>query len=284
MAMPDDVIAKVRVRIVQDLAAGRVEIPPFPRVAMELHKIAVSPNPDLFLACKIIQREVELAGRIVKAACSPLFGRRAVDTLDAAAARLGVEGLRDIAMMASMGKLMRSSPLLEQARATTIHSFSVAVLTQWVCAANRLDKKQGFLCGLFHDVGRLALIIVLEQYGRQDPIYLEPDMVRIVCERLHAQVGAVVLSSWGVHNAPKFVAEHHHDALKAIGNDAPFARAVAIADAADKLLELDVPSRIKQLSVDPVVVAAGIKKDLIETLAVGVDTVRADDMLVQMTT
>jgi putative nucleotidyltransferase with HDIG domain len=283
MPSPDELVAKVRLRIARDLTTGKVEIPPFPKVALELHKIAVSRVPDMALACKLIQREVDLAGRMVKAACSPIFGSKPVDTLDAAAMRLGVEGLRDIAMMAAMGKLMRASPVVELAREVTIHSFTVAVLTQWICEATGLDKKQGFLCGLFHDVGRLALVVALDHYGRTEPIYLEPDTIAIVSDALHAQVGTVVLSSWGMHTIAKRVAERHHEALKVTGPDGPLIRAVAIADTADKLRALDVSERTLNLSVDPIVLEAKLSSDLVEQLAAGVDTIRADEMLNAMT-
>jgi putative nucleotidyltransferase with HDIG domain len=279
----DSLVPKVRLRIARDLASGKVEIPPFPKVALELHKIASSRVPDLALACKLIQREVDLAGRMVKAACSPIFGSKPVDTLDAAAMRLGVEGVRDVAMMAAMGRLMRASPFVGLAREITIHSFTVAVLTQWICEANALDKKQGFLCGLFHDVGRLALIVALEQYGRTEPIYLEPDVVQVISDDLHAQVGAVVLSSWGMHTIAKRIAERHHEPLKVTGPDVPIVRAVAIADAADKLVALDIAERTLRLSVDPVVVAGNLSSELVEQLAAGVDTIRADEMLNAMT-
>jgi putative nucleotidyltransferase with HDIG domain len=265
-------------QLVGDLRSGRLAVPPFPKIAAELHRIAQSPEPDLPHACKLIQREVELAGRMVKAACSPVYGGRPVTTLDAAAQRLGANGLRDIAMATAMSKVLRPGQLADLVRDVTRHSFVVAVLSQWLCEWSGHDKRHGFMCGLFHDIGRLMTAVALAEYGRRAPAMLEPMFMAQVSEELHAEVGSLVLESWGLDETVQAVAAYHHQP-----NLAPTARELAaivhVADLADRLPAIDATDRYTMLMDLPGVAQCNLPGNAIREVAVGVDRVRADQLL-----
>jgi HD-like signal output (HDOD) protein len=264
-------------RIAADVHAGRLAIPPFPRVALELHKIARSVRPDLALACQLIEREAELAGRVVKAACAPVFGGRAVTRLQDAGMRLGTDGLRNVAMAASMGRVLRGR-VAAIARDIMMHSFVVAVTAHKVCGLLGLPVHEGYMLGLFHDIGRAVIAVALDDYGQRAPALLDPGAMTRIADALHGRVGAIVVESWGLGELAQDVGGHH----AAGAEDAAAARrpvhAVRVADAAERLAAASASERAALLAGSPAVVGLGLSPAQLTAIAEQIDVARADNV------
>lgn len=274
----DDAIEELRGRIATDIGSKRLEIPPFPRVAIELNRLANDPNADLKRAGRLIQRDAQLAGRVVKAACSPLYGRRPVSTLEEASLRLGLDGVRDVAMVAAMGRVFQGGPLIELVRSKLAHAFVVAAVTNKACRLLRLDHKIGFSCGLFHDAGWLLLAMALTEYGRDNPCLLEPDFVERAGAELHEATGRLLLSRWGLHETVKSIAQHHHNPAGAADNHA-LAWVVRVADIADDIEAEDSAERFAELRLHPEVRDCGIGEAVIQQMCETVALAREDETL-----
>ncbi len=269
-------------QLLVDIREGRFSIPPFPKVAAELNAIASSPAPDVQRAGRLIQRDAQLAGRVIKAACSPMFGGRAVTTLQEASVRLGMNGLRDVALAATMGQMFPRGPLMDMARSITRHSFVVAALTNKACRFAKVERQQGFLCGLFHDIGRLVLTIALTNYGKQDPRYVDPVIAEQLSSELHERVGHLVLSRWGLHSVVKDVAAHHHNPSRASADARPYAVLVAVMDAIDRSEQTDPEQRLQELMTNRLSGESGLGYDELLDLSATVDTARNDEVLMSI--
>ncbi|MBL4684180.1 MAG: HDOD domain-containing protein, partial [Nannocystaceae bacterium] len=266
-----------------DARNKRLDFPPLPQVAVELGRLASSSDPDLGEATRLVERDNQLAGRVVQVASSAAMGGRAVTDLQGAVVRLGVNGLRDLAFAITMGRVFRCPPLDDLVKQQMQHSFVVAIGTARACKMLGLSDKYGFLCGLFHDIGHLAVLIALARYGRDDPEMLKPEFASTVADQLHGSMGPWVLKSWGMHNMVVDVAAHHHESGSA-GAAMPMCQAVAAVDAADGVeLEVDTAqARAAALCQLPVGYEAGLSGDQLVDLAEVVHIARNDDVVARM--
>lgn len=271
--------AALRQRLVSDLKADAIEIPPLPKVAVELHQLATSADPDLRRAQAILERDPQLAGRVAQVACSPAYGGRAVTGLEMAIVRLGTTGLRDIAMAVAMGRVFRSKQLDGYVREQMQHSFSVASASRTVCSMLGLDPHYGFLCGLFHDIGRLTIGMAVSTYYSESGRAIDMQALRDLADAHHEQVGAHILSKWGMHNMVKTVAAHHHTPAEA-GAATPMAMAVAAADAADRIEAATVEERTEALTKLAAPYQAGLTSAAdMEKLATAVQDAKDDSVM-----
>jgi len=255
---PEQDTNELRKRFFADLQSGALEIPPLPEAAIALQRLANNPDPDIQEAFRQAERDPNLAARVLQVTSSAAFGAgRPVTDLRMAVMRTGILGLRDIAFQLSMGQVFRCGQLEPRMHAVNAHSYAVAQATAYICKQLGIESTYGFLCGLLHDVGRVALLSALNRYGRQNAKWHDPEVVDRVCDALHEQVGGLVLSSWGVQSQVKSVAMHHHQPQSA-GAAMAMAMAVSVADQAAHI-EADTPdARAAALAQMPVAYQAGL--------------------------
>ncbi|MGH1341420.1 MAG: HDOD domain-containing protein [Nannocystales bacterium] len=263
-------------RIVEDFRADRLKIKPLPRVAVELGRLASSTDPDIGAALALVQREPELAGRVLKAAGSAAFGNRAPQDLAQASMRLGVRGMRDLAFAVSLAGVFRCPPLDEPAQEEVKHGFVVAVLSSYICRMMKIDASEGFLAGLFHDAGRLVVLNALAEYGRKDSRLWDPEVARRVGNGAHGALGTLLLERWGLGATVRECARHHH---KPGQSDEPLATVVAMADHVDRLGGSSESERAERLSENPCPHGPGLSEAHVAALAGAADVARNDPML-----
>ena len=235
-------------RIGRDLKADRIKMRPLPRVAVELGRIASSTDPEIARAMEVIQRDTQLATKVLQVASSSAFGTRPPRSLHEASMRLGVTGLRDLAFAVSMAGVFRCPGLDGVVRTNTTHGFVTAVLTGYVCRMMKLDANEGFLAGLLHDVGNLVVATALSEYGREDKQYWDPALAKRLGRASHARLGAYLLERWGFSKAVRDVALGHHrpdDAAE------PLAIVVAMADHVADIDGATEEERAQALAADP---------------------------------
>ena len=282
-AKQQDAIAQLREAIARDVREGTLEFPPLPRVAIELGKLAAAPDPEIAEAVALLEHTPQLAAEVVRLASSAAYGRTKVTALHQAAMRLGVFGLRDLAFAASMGRVFRCAPLDALVKEEIAHSFVVAVVSGRATKMLGIGDRDGFMAGLFHDIGRLAMLMALAKYGRKEPKLLEPTLARRLCDLFHHELGPLLLDAWGIGGVPRAVAMHHHDPMHA-GATAPVCLAVATVDAADHLESEHEGQRGNLLREQPIGYQAGFSPDQLEALGSAIDEARADPLLAQILT
>lgn len=271
----------IRMRLETETLEQRFEMPELPAAALELGRLASSIDPDMRTAVRVVERDPQLAGRVLRVAGAAAFGPSPPRDLHAAAMRLGVRGLRDVAFAASMGRVFRCADLEDRVREEIVHAFVVGVGSAVACRALGADVRIGFVAGLLHNVGRLALLTALARWSRDEPRLLEPRVVEDALSALHHEVAAVVLVAWGVPTAVLSVAAFL-DSPSDAGPAAGLTRAVALADRAD-MMRADTPEECAAgLAAAPLAVAAGVEAAAIEAIARGVHRARGDEILSQL--
>ena len=202
-------------------------IPSLPLLYNELTDALQKPGTSLSLLEQIIERDVAMATKVLQLANSAFIGVRGqVSSLLQAVALIGTEAIRTLALsMHVFSRLESDSKAAPYITALWNHSVEVASLARQIATAEGQDRgtiEQCFSAGLLHDVGKAVLLAEMPKDYRQ--ILADPDMksktlVALEIEHLgctHAQIGAYLMSIWGLP-APLVVAVAlHHQPLESL--------------------------------------------------------------------
>jgi HD-like signal output (HDOD) protein len=276
---------ELRLRLSREIRDGTFRIPPLPQVALELNNLANSADPDINDAVRLIKRDAQLAAKVLQIASSAAYGARsAITDLKRATLRIGINGLRDIAFAIIVGNVFRAGALDKLMRDQARHAFVVACGSAWICRTLAMDSKSGFLCGLLHDMGRQAMLSAFGKWGKREPRWLNPAAISNVIGVMHAEVGLLVTSRWGMSDMVKACARYHHDPHQAQGSEVmPLVYAVAIADQADEIVASGPEERAEQLARDSVGFELGLQAGDFLSLASLIDQARDDAAIVSLT-
>jgi HD-like signal output (HDOD) protein len=267
--------------LLEEVRSDKFRIPPLPRTVVEMTRLANSPGSDARAAVRMVEREPQFAAKVLQVASSAAFGLGQITDLKQAVVRIGLMGLRDIAYALTLGSVFRCNALEPHMKAELRHGYVTACATALVSRAFSLDTQLGFLCGLLHDVGRMALLSSLAIRGDKDKTWLHPYFVRHVLTQLHEEVGYLVLSRWGLHSI-KNVARYHHRPEEAT-EDAAMTLAVAIADLADDVPAKTADQRLEELMLQPRVAQSGLSESQVRALVKVVEDAKSDPALSAMT-
>jgi len=267
--------------LLEEVRSDKFRIPPLPKTVVEMTRLANSPGSDARAAVRMVEREPQFAAKVLQVASSAAFSLGQVTDLKQAVVRIGLMGLRDIAYALTMGSVFRCKSLEPHMKAELRHGYVTACASALVARAFGLDTQHGFLCGLLHDVGRMALLSSLAIRGDKDKSWLHPYFVRHVLTQLHEEVGYLVLSRWGLH-AIKNVARFHHKPTEAT-EDATLTLAVAVADLADDLPAKDPDQRFEEMQLQPLIVQSGLSESQLRSLVKVIEDAKNDPALSVLT-
>ena len=212
------------------------EVPVLPSRATAALALVRDPDADTDQLCRIIRTDVGLVARILRAANSVFYGRRApARTLQDAVLTLGLRKTCDLLVAAAARQLFRASG--PRARDLWHHALATALAAEELARrTRRADPAIAFLPGLFHDVGRIAFLLadptsydVIASLAAAEP---EPaaTLEREWYAFDHAEAGASLAAEWGlVPESCEAIRWHHRPAEAA--EDRGLARLVSAADA-----------------------------------------------------
>jgi HD-like signal output (HDOD) protein len=267
--------------LLEEVRGDKFRIPPLPKTVVEMTRLANSPGSDARAAVRMVEREPQFAAKVLQVASSAAFGMGQINDLKQAVVRIGLMGLRDIAYALTMGSVFRCKTLEPHMKAEMRHGYVTACASALVARSFGLDTQHGFLCGLLHDVGRMALLSSLAVRGDKDKTWLHPFFVRHVLTQLHEEVGYLVLSRWGLH-AIKNVARFHHRPNEAT-EDVTLTVAVAVADLADDIVAKDPEQRFEELKLQPLIIQSAMSESQLRALVKVIEDAKNDPALSALT-
>jgi hypothetical protein len=96
------------------------------------------------------------------------------------------------------------------------HSAVCAHLSRLVAANRRVPAESAFLCGLLHDVGMAATLLVLaDQIKGGDAI--DPVLLNLVLRETHQEISGLVAHVWKLPDDVQIVLATHHTGIAAEG-------------------------------------------------------------------
>jgi len=204
------------------MADESLELPPPPQVAVEVTRLTRADINDEGAAdassaelAKLIQRDVALAGQVMRVANSALYARRSpVVTLPQAIAWLGMREIRTIAFaVAVQGQVFASTYFRREMTELWRESVITALFAQEIARLKRRNVESAYLCGLLHRVG---LAVVLGRVGAAALMHrLSPDagVVTQFAEEHEARVGTQLATNWNLPPAVSASIAHWRNPL-----------------------------------------------------------------------
>ncbi len=130
--------------------------------------------------------------------------------------RLGVNQVYNFLVAGSQKDYYKSSdPAIEQYLQTLWkHALATARGSQWLLRriGYRELADEGFLAGLFHDIGKLLLLRVIETIKAEDPdIVFSESFVSEILDSMHVEQGYILMNEWSIPSVYCDVLRHHHD-------------------------------------------------------------------------
>jgi HD-like signal output (HDOD) protein len=190
-------------------AAGEaLELPPLPQVAVQVAQLAAAEpaegaqpqSANAAALAELIQRDVALAGQVMRVANSALYSRRApVVSLPQAIAWLGFDSVRNIALSFALRSELFVNPAFEaRMKALWRESVTVACLGREIARATRRNVELAYLCGLLHRVG---LAVILWRLANADPNGAGPaedDAIDTFAAGFEGRVGGQLARVWNL--------------------------------------------------------------------------------------
>ena len=196
-------------------------IPSLPTLYNEITAALRSESPSLDQIARIISKDVAMAAKILQLSNSAFVGSSGrVSSLVHALSLIGTETVRTLVLSVHVFSQFEGKPQI-RASLTALweHSVAVGSLAQRIAGSQNCPKamvEQSFTAGLLHDIGKVVLLaempreyhdIFEAQAGASGTLERE----RLGCT--HAEVGAYLMSIWGLpFPLVHAVAFHHHPA------------------------------------------------------------------------
>ncbi len=199
------------------VASETLNLPVFPTVAQELHKKMADENSSINEIAAIIAKDQALAGQMLKLANSAFFaGLNRVRTIRESIMRLGVNQVYNCLIACSQKDYYLShDPVIGQyLQVLWKHALATAKGSQWLLRKTGYPElaDEGFLAGLFHDIGKLLLLRVFETIRSEDKeIALSEPFILEILDSMHVAQGYTLMNEWSIPRIYCDVAKHHHD-------------------------------------------------------------------------
>jgi HD-like signal output (HDOD) protein len=187
-------------------ALSATMLPSTPRLYLELTDALSSQDASLEEIGSIVEQDIGISAKILQLANSEYFGRQdPVTGIADAVLHLGLETLQALVLQADAFRQFTISPPIVGFDLDSLerHCFRVGHVARALLAAGD-PSRDAFTAGLLHDVGLLVLasqrreeltqILDIAREGRRPTFVAEQEL----CDVTHAEIGAYLLTLWGV--------------------------------------------------------------------------------------
>lgn len=199
-------------------------LPPFRHTLMNLIAILNNPSADIRKAAAPIRMDPALTARVLQMCNSPLFGRHSrVISIEQAAALLGAERLRSLAMTSALQGFVGQSLPKAQLNSFWRHSVLAAMLSKHLAEYfEYFEAEQAYIAGLLHDVGQVPqwkLVIeerIQDREDLRDDEWPDNPVIQRGCFGIdHCELGSNMDQSWNLMPSLIDVLLKHHEPLEA---------------------------------------------------------------------
>jgi HD-like signal output (HDOD) protein len=197
-----------------------LELPSPPQVVTEVMRLTRgegagndSADTSTTELARLIQRDMALAGQVMRVANSAVYARRTpVVTLPQAIAWLGIREIRNIAFaVALQGQIFTSAFFRAEMADLWRESVITALFAQEIARLKRRNVESAYLCGLLH---RAGMAVILNRVGASvAKNRLTPDTAQVLrlAERHEARVGTHLSIAWQLPPAVSAAISHWRD-------------------------------------------------------------------------
>ena len=221
----------------EHLESDQLQLPVFPRLAMEIQTLFASENANIEKISTKIAADQVLASQLLRVANSAFFsGLNKVSRIRDSITRLGSLQVTNLVFMITQQEQYKSTDKFLHPYLDLLwkHASSCAVGSKWL--AERLGytplAEEAFLAGLLHDIGNLLLLKVLEHINssQNHDLELSKPVLFEVLDHMHTAQGASLLRRWNLPDIYcEVVAKHHQEDFNASDTILAIVRLVDLA-------------------------------------------------------
>lgn len=212
-------VAVLNSKMMASLVGSMQELPSLPRTYMELRKALADPETPIDRVVRIVEKDVGISAKILQLVNSAFFGlTRDISDIKMAVSYLGINILQNLVVSVEAFRMFEPKKAIPGFSIEELHAHSQ--LTARIAAHFSSEKKvpTAVVVGaLLHDVGKLVIAERAPDHfaraiagAREDgrPLFaVEEELIGVS----HAEVGAYLLSLWGLpYPVVEAVAHHHH--------------------------------------------------------------------------
>jgi HD-like signal output (HDOD) protein len=212
--------------------SGIKSLPPFPAVACKLLSLMSNDDANFRAVSELLTTDTALSGQVLRVANSALFGfRQEVKSILQALCLVGANRVRDVVVTVALRNYIGRDDA-EALRTCWRHNLATALWGETLSRWYKLDGPMSYTAGLLHDLGRIALLMLLPtDYASFMDNSATSDMDCRTAERElfdfdHCQIGHYLSRLWNFQPVFTDIIGHHHDELT---SETPRSRALAQA-------------------------------------------------------
>jgi putative nucleotidyltransferase with HDIG domain len=188
-------------------------MPMLPALASDVISLALDPDVSALRIMRVISKDQVLATRVLRLAnsayCAPM---QEITTVNDAIIRMGTAAARSVVLAVCFASRLQSGNVYgSRGRDLVDHGIGTAYLARLVGEHAGVDPDEAFMYGLLHDIGKLLLLKLAQdftKYGGTTPTTAE---VEAVIAAKHAELGAQLLRQWRVPDELVEPVLYHHD-------------------------------------------------------------------------
>ncbi len=182
-----------------ELSSGKIDLPSFPEVALQVRKVLADPDASLARVVRVVGSEPALAARLIRIANASFINRtgKPITELRTAINRIGYSMVRSAAMAVAISQMRRGAELdrlqdrlnLLWRESTQIAALSYVLARH--CSA--VNPDEAMLAGLMHGLGKLY---ILTRGARHPELFIDDAILEEVIASWHAPIAKAILENW----------------------------------------------------------------------------------------
>jgi len=198
------------------IESDSVVLPVFNSAAARIQQEIAKAEPSIQVIEKVITSDQALSTQVLKIANSAFYrGLKEVGTVRTAIMRLGVKEIEKVVLLATTKQHFTSKDktINQMLKKLWQHAVGCAYGAVWISKRHTygIEQSQAFFGGLFHDVGKLLVLVIIEQIKRRNKNLNVTDALLLeAMDRLHSREGGKLLNQWNVPEYFCLIAREHH--------------------------------------------------------------------------
>jgi len=198
------------------IESDAVSLPVFNSAAARIQQEMAKKEPSLQVLERVITSDQALSTQVLKIANSPFYrGLAEISTVRSAVMRLGMKEIEQIVLLATSRQhfISKDRTISLLMKKLWQHAVGCAYGTVWLAKRHTygVDQSQAFFGGLFHDVGKLLILVIIEHVKRKNSaLKITDGLLLEAMAKLHAREGNKLLAQWNMPGSFCVVARDHH--------------------------------------------------------------------------
>lgn len=216
-------------KMLTSLVGSLRDLPSLPRTYSELRQILSDPEASIDQVVRVVEQDVAISAKVLQLVNSAFFGvTREISEMRTAVSYLGMTILQNLVLSVEVFRSFAPTKSIPGFSLEEFHQHSqlAARLASEIGKGARISNAVAVaVAGLLHDIGKLVIAERAPEHlaralrgvdEEKLPLYrIEEDLVGVS----HAEVGAYLLSLWGLPSpVVEAVAHHHHPERVPQGN------------------------------------------------------------------